>query len=914
MSRGDCCPDVYFAVPPMTCINTTLLNTTGSSTNLKPKPPSYEIVNSCPSETGSRERNLCEKSYTPKELLTRPPVASATFPVSYKNKYCAMCNGENDTLNWILDIDCLKFADFNFLSTYQDIIDLARNRKCRMRNIKEIYPTDKIQNIATEEYDESVPEVAGERCSKHQIYDYRKDECRNTTCFPGKVLNDSSCIPLLTITNNLRYTISIEFTGQLPENQTNALDFLKAMEIGINLHISKLFGTTEFKSDNFHLLSNFPCESKSAYVNTETIKLYLYMTVHIEGYVPRFLTENSLLENTSDMWNVSVDSEVIGLVAKTSLRAVMTPTIIDKASFKETCFIQRFSNHTFVPWQTFRSVYVSKVLLCRQIELESDEYDINIAKMELKIHSIEKTLPFDKFQRSSNGRVRVCIEDIEAISDPVKEYVDPSLSILTLVCNTASMICLFLTFAVYLMHPTLQSIPGINNMCLVFTLFLTQLSFQFGSLFSVDSVLCEVIGIVLHVLWLSLFGCMNICSFHMFRVFSGIGKYHAAHNKLKTLKNYVTYSFGLPVVIVFVNTAFTLGFNEGQKTGYGVDKCFITSKISFFVTFLFPIIAVCLSNIAFFSITAHKIRNTPRVKSNQENHRHFGIYVKLFFITGVTWLTTVIEAFFPLSIVSYFTTILNGCQGVFIFLSFIVNRRVFMLLKEGYENASRKFSRSSSAPATQTSSVALHSSSTDKGLNSSSTGGLNTSSTGGLNTSSTNKGLNSSSTGGLNTSSTNKGLNSSSTDKGLNSPSTDKGLNSSSTGKGLNSSSTGGLNTSSTNKGLNSSSTGGLNTSSTNKGHNSSSTGGLNTSSTNKGLDSFSTGGLNTSSTNKGLNSSSTDKDLNSSSTGKGLNSFSTDKDLNSSSTDIDRNSSSTDKDLNSPSTDMGFNSSSTDI
>ncbi|OWF56630.1 hypothetical protein KP79_PYT16232 [Mizuhopecten yessoensis] len=133
MSRGDCCPDVYFAVPPMACVNTTLLNTTGSSKNLKPKPPSYEIVNSCPSETGSRERNLCEKSYTPQELLTRPPVASPTFPVSYKNRHCAMCNGENDTLNWILDIDCLKFADFNFLSTYQDIIDLARNRKCRMR-------------------------------------------------------------------------------------------------------------------------------------------------------------------------------------------------------------------------------------------------------------------------------------------------------------------------------------------------------------------------------------------------------------------------------------------------------------------------------------------------------------------------------------------------------------------------------------------------------------------------------------------------------------------------------------------------------------------------------------------------------------------------------------------------------------
>ncbi|XP_033746939.1 uncharacterized protein LOC117332163 [Pecten maximus] len=133
MARGDCCPDVYFALPPMACVNTTLLITTSPTFNLEPKPPSYEVVNSCPPGAGNKDRNLCEKTYTIKELLTRPPVASTTFPVSYRNKHCAKCNGENATTNWILDIDCLVFADFNFLSTYEEIIDLARKRQCRMR-------------------------------------------------------------------------------------------------------------------------------------------------------------------------------------------------------------------------------------------------------------------------------------------------------------------------------------------------------------------------------------------------------------------------------------------------------------------------------------------------------------------------------------------------------------------------------------------------------------------------------------------------------------------------------------------------------------------------------------------------------------------------------------------------------------
>ncbi|XP_033746938.1 uncharacterized protein LOC117332162 [Pecten maximus] len=641
----------------------------------------------------------------------------------YKNVFCYMCNPPTHVSSGVID----QCNTTGMWSPYDAGLERASETPKISPDIirprSDISPSGKspptspfqptfrsIFSVA--EYEENLSEMDGERCRKNQVYDYRKNECRNTTCFPGKVLNDTSCIPLLSITNNLRYTISIEFTGHLQGNQTNALDFLATMENGIKLHISKIFGTTEFVLDNFHLLSNFPCESTSADINIETIKLFLYMTVHIEGYVPRFRTENLLLENISDMWNISVDNErVISLTSKTSLRAVMTPSIIEKASFKETCYIQRFSNHRFVPLQTFRSVYVTKVLLCQQIELESDEYDVNTVNMEITIHSLGKTLPFDKFQRSSHGRVRVCVEDVDAISDPVVEYVDPTLPILTLVCNMASLICLFLTFVVYLVNPTLQSIPGINNMCLVFSLFFTQLSFQFGFMAPVDSKFCVVIGIVLHVLWLSVFACMNICSFHMFRVFSGIGRYHALHNKIKTMKKYIMYSFGLPVIIVFVNTVFTLGFNKGQRTGYGVDKCFISSKVSFIVTFLLPIITVCLSNIVFFSITAYKIRNTPRVDSNQDNHRHFGIYVKLFIITGVTWLTTVIEAFFPLSVVSYVTTILNGCQGVFIFIAFIVNKRVYVLLREGYENASRKFSRTTSQPATQTSSVALSASS-----------------------------------------------------------------------------------------------------------------------------------------------------------------------------------------------------------
>ena len=127
---------MYFALPKLVCANTTVLDYTKSmSIFLDATGNHHLLVNSCPQDADKNITDKCVMAMSPQKHLSSPVVTSKGFPVSYWNTYCALCNGESaiDVDEWSLSINCGWFADFNFLSTIQSIIDLANERDCRFR-------------------------------------------------------------------------------------------------------------------------------------------------------------------------------------------------------------------------------------------------------------------------------------------------------------------------------------------------------------------------------------------------------------------------------------------------------------------------------------------------------------------------------------------------------------------------------------------------------------------------------------------------------------------------------------------------------------------------------------------------------------------------------------------------------------
>ena len=83
----------------------------------------------------------------------------------------------------------------------------------------------------------------------------------------------------------------------------------------------------------------------------------------------------------------------------------------------------------------------------------------------------------------------------------------------------------------------------------------------------------------------------------------------------------------------------------------------------------------------FTSINLHKaFKNATNVVKAEEYH--FGIYVRLFILMGITWIFGFISAFTDEIVVDFIFVILTSLQGLFLFISFVCNKRVLAEIKK----------------------------------------------------------------------------------------------------------------------------------------------------------------------------------------------------------------------------------------
>ena len=128
VTRGDCCPDLFLSLH-LSCTEAKLLHKKYN----KPDAPLFIMVGKCNSTESDRTRQ-CESTFSPREHLQNGPVTSRKTGLTYRNKHCSKCLNESitDLIPWRLEIDCSNFADFNFVSSYSEIISLATEQECNI--------------------------------------------------------------------------------------------------------------------------------------------------------------------------------------------------------------------------------------------------------------------------------------------------------------------------------------------------------------------------------------------------------------------------------------------------------------------------------------------------------------------------------------------------------------------------------------------------------------------------------------------------------------------------------------------------------------------------------------------------------------------------------------------------------------
>ncbi|XP_071176603.1 uncharacterized protein [Mytilus edulis] len=127
----NCCPDFGLPRYREKCMNDVIYNPYNLLSDVY-----FSVLDKCPPNTPPKIRNLCEKETDLIQNLTLVPVTSKTR-TTYRNVYCAQCHGETDLEPWTIDINCQKFADFNFLSSFEEIAELIKVKMCTVRYVQQ---------------------------------------------------------------------------------------------------------------------------------------------------------------------------------------------------------------------------------------------------------------------------------------------------------------------------------------------------------------------------------------------------------------------------------------------------------------------------------------------------------------------------------------------------------------------------------------------------------------------------------------------------------------------------------------------------------------------------------------------------------------------------------------------------------
>lgn len=127
----NCCPDLALPKYKEICKNDVIYN----PKNLLSE-HYFSMITTCPNGTEKKLTQLCEDDTKLASDLSLVPVTSETN-TTYRNIHCALCHNETDTESWTVDINCKEFADFNFLSSFDEIADMIIEKKCTVRYVQQ---------------------------------------------------------------------------------------------------------------------------------------------------------------------------------------------------------------------------------------------------------------------------------------------------------------------------------------------------------------------------------------------------------------------------------------------------------------------------------------------------------------------------------------------------------------------------------------------------------------------------------------------------------------------------------------------------------------------------------------------------------------------------------------------------------
>ncbi|KAI8783001.1 adhesion G protein-coupled receptor E2, partial [Biomphalaria glabrata] len=356
-------------------------------------------------------------------------------------------------------------------------------------------------------------------------------------------------------------------------------------------------------------------------------------------------------------------------------------------------------NRLFLP-KTYHAIILSSILTCTFVTFEPSNFTVDWNRTDVignvVIHldvggtniTISDTSDMNSLVVTENYELNVCTEVLEkylklAQGHTTIKPISLAIYILTYICPLTSALCLLLTLMAYLALPDLRTVPGFKAVLLSLSLLLAQMALICASLIPTPSTLCTSVGIITHFLWLWHFSWSFLSSLHVFQVFTD--KIPEATmkggKKLIYAARMTTLSLIGPLVVVL--SVIVSSYMTSHTFGYGHMSCFLDSLFLLGLSVVAPICFVSICNLTFFGITFARIREINQRTSlssvEVDQPKYFLLYVKLSSVTGVFWVMTFVAEAIDSDVLWIISLLLNGLQGVTIFVLFLCKKRIYHL-------------------------------------------------------------------------------------------------------------------------------------------------------------------------------------------------------------------------------------------
>lgn len=252
-------------------------------------------------------------------------------------------------------------------------------------------------------------------------------------------------------------------------------------------------------------------------------------------------------------------------------------------------------------------------------------------------------------------------------------------TILTYLTLGVSSVSLMATIGVYRYLELFKSTSGIITKHLMGTLLAAQVVFIAVVGADIDEILCLVVALVSHYLWLSAFSWISVFLLGVLKTMKMLYSCPGAlTNTQRGSKMVYCLGYGLPSVVVttsvFIDrfTSIDIGYTDGICFPTGVPGNIFTFALPITIILLINIIVLILSSMSMakFNSTILQLASVQKVRS------YIPVYIKLSVLCAFPWIFGILSDVLDSDILRYVFTVLSGSHGIFVSFVFIHSNNV----------------------------------------------------------------------------------------------------------------------------------------------------------------------------------------------------------------------------------------------